>query len=114
MNQEFVLLLRKDTSKITRLQSKVSKNEYGVYKSEKYFLKSCTINGRLGFHDKKAPENSNRRFVLPQSNSLLSFQNNFIAKFWIRTFAPTISLKFFCALIVSMNGDTRNFWTVKK
>ena len=81
MNQEFVPQLRKDTSKITRLQSKVSKNECGVYKSEKYFLKSGTIADWIGFHDKKAPENSNRRFVLPQSNSLLSFQNNFTAKF---------------------------------
>ena len=37
-------------------------------------LKNGKIADRLGFHDKKAPENANRRFVLPQSNSLLSFQ----------------------------------------
>ena len=50
------------------LQKNHSTSEQGF--EEWMRLKNGTIADRLGFHDKKAPENSNHRFVLPQSNSI--------------------------------------------
>ena len=60
---------------------------YSVYKTEENLLKNKTIADRLFPQDIKAsiiitcPQNSTWSLVLPQSNLLSKFQNNFIGEF---------------------------------
>ena len=59
---------------------------YSASKIKNYLLKNSTIGNRLLFYELAnveftCPENSNWCLLLPNSNLLLKFQNNFTADF---------------------------------
>ena len=55
------------------------------------------------------PENSYRWCVLPQSNSVLEFQNNFTPKFEKKKFIPPLKSYYFILLPNDIGSSLQNF-----
>ena len=124
MQQEFEPKLPREIWKMSKNKSFDVRAKFGAiysaFKTKKYLLKNSTI----GNHDRllfsefanvefTCPENWNWCLLLPDSNLVLKFQNNFTAEFWA-TFSYGLLLQRFFRnssgiFIISIKADTRNF-----
>ena len=124
MQQEFEPKLPREIWKMSKNKSFDVRAKFGAiysaFKTKKNLLKNSTI----GNHDRllfsefanvefTCPENWNWCLLLPDSNLVLKFQNNFTAEFWA-TFSYGLLLQRFFRnssgiFIISIKADTRNF-----